>query len=52
MKDKTSWLAIESMLSKGKASFGHTLLISLKSLQHLISPLGLVVGTMLDIHGE
>jgi len=37
------------MLGKGKASLGHTLLISLKSMQHLISPLGLAARTMLEI---
>lgn len=54
MKDKISWSIVESiiisMLGKGKASLGYALLISLKSVQHLISPLGLSIGIMLDIH--
>lgn len=51
MKDTISYPIIEaiiiSMLNKGKASLQHALLISMKSVQHLISPLGLVKGTIL-----
>jgi len=40
------------MLGKGKIFLRHTLLISLKSIQHRISSLGLAIGIMLQNYGE